>query len=112
VVFGLFRTDTEKKRDDYFKLYEKLGDAISEHDRKVSDAEGAYSSYNSSTPYLSSNRIPSNHFSPKLTELNETLQRYFTYEKNKRSDLVTARSRAYEQYEHYKNLAIEEAEED
>lgn len=112
MVFGWFKTDTEKKRDDYYKLYERLGDAISEHDRKVSDAEGSYSSYTSSSPYLSSNIIPSNDFSPKRTELNSTLQRYFDYEKGKRSDLVTARSRAYQQYEHYKDLAIKEEEED
>ncbi len=112
MVFGWFRTDTEKKRDDYLKLYEKLQKAVSEHDKKINDAASSNYSYNSSTPYLSSNHIPSNHFSPKLSELEGSLQRYYKYEMNKRSDLIAARGKAREQYQYYKNLAIEEKEKD
>lgn len=111
-VFGWFRTDTEKKRDDYYKLYEKLQDALSEHDSLVGEAESAYASYKNSSPYLSANKIPSNHFSPVLSELEGTLQRYFNEEKNSRSDLVRAKSLAYQQYEHYRTLALREAEEE
>lgn len=112
MVFGLFRSATEKKRDDYYRLYEKLQDAVTEHDRLVSDAESSYSSYKNTSPYLSGNKIPSNHFSPVLSELEGTLQRYFDDEKSQRSDLIRARSRAYQQYEHYRMLAIREAEEE
>lgn len=110
--FGWFRSDTEKKRDDYLKLYEKLQKAVTEHDKKVNDAASAFYSYKNASPYLSSNKIPSNHFSPKLSELEENLQRYYKYEMNKRSELIAAKSKAYERYAHYKNLAIKEAEKD
>ncbi|MUK87586.1 hypothetical protein GMD78_04120 [Ornithinibacillus sp. L9] len=109
-MFGWFKTDTEKKRDDYLKLYEKLQSAREYHDKKVSDAEAAYSSYIRSVPYMSNYKIPSNDFDPKREELNGKLQRYFDYEKRKRNDIVNAASRAYQQYEHYKAMAIREAE--
>lgn len=112
MVFGWFKTDTEKKRDDYFKLYEKMGNALSKHDRKVGDAESSYSSYSSSAPYLSKYDIPTSDFSKKKEELDNSLQTFFDYEKENRSLLESARTRVYEQYEHYKNLAIKEAEED
>lgn len=109
-MFGWFRTDTEKKRDDYHKLYEKLQDAKEEHDKKVREAAGAYSSYISTVPNLSNSKIPSNDFDMKREELNEELNRYFDYEKEKRSDLVSAASKAYERYEYYRDQAIQEAE--
>ncbi len=107
-----FRTETEKKRDDYLRLYYKLKDAKADHDRLVNEAESSYSSYTSSVPNLSNSKIPSNDFDPKREELNQELLRYFNYEKNKRSQIVHAASRAYERYQYYKQLAIREAEED
>ncbi|WP_052353793.1 hypothetical protein [Neobacillus jeddahensis] len=111
-MFDWFKSDTEKKRDDYHELYEKLKDAISEHDEKVSDANGAYSSYLGTVPNLSNTKIPSNDFKISREELNEKLKRYFQLDQDKRSSLVAAKNKAYERYLHYKNLAIkvEEAE--
>ncbi|RDW16460.1 hypothetical protein CWR48_16380 [Oceanobacillus arenosus] len=109
-MFGWFRTDAEKKRDDYHKLYQKLQDAKAEHDKKVREAEGAYSSYVHTVPFLSNSKIPSNDFEVKREELNRELNRYFDYEKNKRSELANAATQAYQRYEYYKNLAIKEAE--
>ncbi|MEN1967624.1 hypothetical protein WMZ97_06035 [Lentibacillus sp. N15] len=111
MFFGLFDTDTEKKRDDYYKLYEKLKAAQAEHNKKVSDAESSYQSYTSSMPYLYASKIPSDDFEAKRMELNAELNKYFNYEKDKLSQLETATNQAYQQYEHYKDLAIKEAEE-
>ncbi|MEN2768988.1 chorismate synthase [Ornithinibacillus xuwenensis] len=104
------KTDTEKKRDDYHKLYEKLQSARDYHDKKVSDAEDAYSRYIRSAPYMSNFKIPTNDFDSKREELNAKLLKYFDYEKNKRNDIVDAASKAYERYEHYKAMAIREEE--
>jgi hypothetical protein len=104
------KTVNEEKRDDYQKLYNKLQKIIDKHDRKVSDAQSSYRSYVGAIPYLSSYKVPSNDFGPKRIELNKELNQYFTYEKDKRTQLITAKDKAYERYLHYKSLAIQEAE--
>lgn len=110
-MFSWFgKTETERKRDNYHTLYNRLSNALTEHDKKVSEAQSSYSSYNRSVPYVSSSRIPSNDFAPKRRELNTELMKYFNYEKDKRSELVSARSKAYERYQYYRSLAIQEAE--
>ncbi|ASS89168.1 chorismate synthase [Aeribacillus composti] len=110
-MFDWFKTATEKKRDDYHKLYEKLHDALSDYDQNVSEAEGIYESYVGKAAHLSSSDIPSNDFEPKRQELNQKLNKYFQLEKQKRSSLVSAKNKAYERYIYYKNLAIKEARE-
>jgi len=110
LVFDWFKTDTEKKRDDYHDLYEELKETISEHDKLVSKANSAYSSYISAVPNLSHTDIPSNDFEKTLEKLNEELNRYFQRDKDKRESLVAAKNKAYERYVHYKNLAIKEEE--
>ncbi|PKR82666.1 chorismate synthase [Heyndrickxia camelliae] len=107
-LFDWFKTGSEIKRDEYHKLYEKLSDAINEHDRKVSDAESAYHSYISTIPNLSNTKIPSNDFDTKREELDDKLIRYFDADKDKRSALVSAKNKAYERYIYYKNLVIKE----
>ncbi len=107
----MLRTDTEKKRDDYLKLYGRLQDARDEHDRLVREVESSYSSYRSSVPFLSQSNIPSNDFTPARRRLNDELNRYINEEKGKRADLVFAINRAYEQYLYYRNLAIREEQE-
>lgn len=112
-MFGWFgRTDAEIKRDDYHKLYNKLQGAIDKHDGKVSDAQSSYRSYVGAIPYLSNYKIPSNDFEPKRIELNRELNQYFSYEKDKRVQLISAKDKAYERYLHYKSLAIKEANEE
>ncbi|CDQ40393.1 hypothetical protein [Virgibacillus salexigens] len=111
MMFGWFKSETEKKRDDYYELYQRLQDAKSEHDKLVNEAEASYSSYISTVPNLSNFEIPSNDFDWKREELNSELLRYFDYEKNKRSAITQAASRAYQRYEYYKNLAIKEEQE-
>ncbi|MBV7509285.1 chorismate synthase [Bacillus sp. sid0103] len=109
-MFDWFKSDTERKRDDYYDLYEKLRSAVSEHDHKVSEANGAYSSYLGTIPNLSNSKIPSNDFETSREELTEKLKQYFRADQEKRSSLVAAKNKAYERYVHYKNLAIKEAE--
>lgn len=109
-MFDWFKSASEKKRDDYHKLYEKLKSAISEHDKKVSEANSAYSSYIGTVPDLSHSNIPSNDFEMSREQLNEKLKRYFQLDQEKRQSLVAAKDKAYERYLHYKNLAIKEAE--
>ena len=109
-VFNWFKSDSERKRDDYYELYEKLKSAISEHDHKVSEANAAYSSYLGAIPNLSNSKIPSNDFETSREELTEKLKQYFRADQEKRSSLVAAKNKAYERYVHYKNLAIKEAE--
>jgi hypothetical protein len=110
VFSWLFRTETEKKRDNYYDLYKSLQDALKEHNRKVAQAEASYSSYISSVPSLSDFKIPSNDFGPKREELNRKLNKHFSEEKQKRSELDRASNQAYQRYVYYKNLAIREAE--
>lgn len=109
-MFDWFKSDTERKRDEYQELYEKLKDAISEHDEKVSEANAAYNSYVGTAQNLSQTEIPSNDFEKSREELNEKLKAYFQQDQDKRSSLVAAKNKAYERYLHYKNLAIKEAE--
>lgn len=109
-MFDWFKSDTERKRDDYYELYEKLRSAVSEHDHKVSEANGAYSSYLGTIPNLSNSKIPSNDFETSREELTEKLKQHFRADQEKRSSLVAAKNKAYERYVHYKNLAIKEAE--
>lgn len=110
-MFNFFGTATERKRDEYYKLYTKLQDAISDHDKKVSEATASYNNYISIVPNLSHTKIPSNDFEPKREEKNDKLNEYFNRDKEKRSSLVSAKSKAYERYEYYRLLAIREAEE-
>ncbi|NRD77649.1 hypothetical protein HPT25_09335 [Bacillus sp. BRMEA1] len=108
---NLGKTATEIKRDDYQRLYEELTDAITEHDRKVSEANSAYSSYQGSVPNLSNTKIPSNDFETTREKKNGELLRYFGLDQDKRSSLVAAKNLAYERYVYYRALAIQEAEE-
>ncbi|GAE29509.1 hypothetical protein [Halalkalibacter hemicellulosilyticus] len=110
-MFNWFKTDTEIKRDEYWKLYERLQDAKNDHDRIVRDAESAYSSYRNAVPFLSENVIPSNDFTPARRRLNDDFNQYLNDEKAKRTDLVRAINRAYDQYLHYRNQAIREEQE-
>ncbi|AZU60152.1 hypothetical protein [Neobacillus mesonae] len=110
-MFNWFKTGTEIKRDEYLKLYERLADAVSEHDKKVSEASSAYRSYTGTVPNLSNSKIPSNDFDNSREKLNAKLQRYFQQDQDKRSSLVTAKNQAYSRYVYYKNLAIHEAQE-
>ncbi|MFU0791783.1 MAG: BBP1-C domain-containing protein [Virgibacillus proomii] len=107
-----FRTENEKKRDDYYRLYVRLQSAKTEHDKLVNEAEASYSSYKSTIPNLLNNKVPSNDFDPKREELEAELRRHFYYEKSKRSELARAATRAYDRYKYYERLAIQEAEED
>ncbi|MBT2701341.1 chorismate synthase [Bacillus sp. ISL-40] len=109
-MFDWFKSDSERKRDDYYELYEKLKSAISEHDHKVSEANAAYSSYLGAIPNLSNSKIPSNDFEMSREELTEKLKQCFQADQEKRSSLAAAKNKAYERYVHYKNLAIKEAE--
>lgn len=104
--------ETIRKRDEYKALYDILTEALEKHDRTVGEAESAYNSYISSVPNLSNSEIPSNDFEPKRVEKNNELNKYFNYERDKRSSLAAAKSKAYERYLHYKNLAMKEAEEE
>ncbi|WP_160724840.1 hypothetical protein [Bacillus sp. USDA818B3_A] len=109
-MFDWFKTATEKKRDDYHELYEKLISAISEHDKKVSEANSAYSSYIGTVPNLSNSDIPSNDFESSRKQLNAKLLQYFQLDQEHRYSLVAAKDKAYERYVHYKNQAIREEE--
>jgi len=109
-MFDWFKSDSERKRDDYYELYEKLKSAISEHDHKVSEANAAYSSYLGTIPNLSNSKIPSNDFETSREELTEKLKQYFRADQEKRSSLFAAKNKAYERYVHYKDLAFREAE--
>ncbi|PAD34193.1 chorismate synthase [Terribacillus saccharophilus] len=110
--FLWFKTDTEAKRDEYLKLYHKLEDAKTEHDKLVSEAESYFSSYKGSTPCMTEDAIPSSDFIPAQERLNKKLTDYLDDEKEHRSKLVTASDRAYERYLHYKRKAMDEAKED
>lgn|SRR5690625_2981829 len=111
-IWNIFRrkTEAERKRDDYYKLYTKLSSVLDRFDREENDATSAYQSYRASSPFLSPSKIPSNDFVVKRDQLNQNLNTYFANEKNKRAELVVAKNRAYSQYEYYRNLAITEAE--
>lgn len=111
VLSFLFKSETEKKRDNYQKLYQKLNERINAHDEFVSEADSAHSSYVSAMPYLSEANIPSDDFEPKRTELTDRLISIYDLEKEKRLQLIIARDRALGRYEYYRQLAIEEAEE-
>lgn len=110
-MFGLFnflKSDNEIKRDHYYKLYQRLNDAIIYHDNKVNEANQYYDSYRNSVPFFSTTRIPTDDFERKRSELNDKLTELFEHDKQQRLRLIIARDRAYSRYEHYKNLAMAE----
>ncbi len=109
-MFNWFKSGTERKREEYYELYEKLKSAISKHDHKVSEANAAYSSYLGTIPNLSNTKIPSNDFETSREKVTDKLKQYFQADQEKRASLVAAKNQAYERYVYYKNLAIQEAE--
>lgn len=109
-VLMFWKTEYEKKRDKYYKLYTKLEDYYSEHNRKVEEAESTYSAYNNGMPYLSGMKIPSSDFNVKRHELNERLHKVFAEDKARKLDLKIASEQAYERYEHYRALATNQGE--
>lgn len=110
-MFSFFvRTENDRKRDEYNKLHGKLQKAIEKHDNIIAELEGSFSSYTGTVPNLSNTKVPSNDFDPKREELTSNLTRYINHERQKRSDLVSAKNQAYQRYTHYKGLALKEAE--
>src|SRR5699024_232583 len=111
-LWNLFsrKTEAERKRDEYYQLYTRLGNVLAEHDQKVADATSAYDSYKNSSPYVSPTKVQSDDFTVKRQELNDRLTTYLEEERGKRQDLVIAINRAVGRYEYYRNLAITEAE--
>ncbi|WP_088825374.1 chorismate synthase [Listeria goaensis] len=107
-LFGMGKTETEKKRDDYDKLHDLLKDAIKEHDQQMDEAESIFRSYKSSVPNLSNSKIPSNEFDTKREKLTAKLVNFMDKEQEKRASLVRAKERAYDQYVRYKAQAIRE----
>ncbi|EUJ33940.1 hypothetical protein MFLO_01940 [Listeria floridensis FSL S10-1187] len=107
-LFGFGRTPTEVKRDDYDKLHDYLKEAVREHDKRIDEAEKFIKSYQNSVPNLSNSKIPSNHFDVKREKLTDKLKKDLSREKEKRSELVSARSKAYEKYEEYKAQVVHE----
>ncbi|WP_147536183.1 hypothetical protein [Bacillus marasmi] len=112
MFFNFGRTTYERKRDEYYKLYQKLGDALLEHDKHVREANSANCTYINSVPNLSNSKIPSGDFDTKREELTAKLNSYFIYDLEKRTDIITATDKAYQRYIYYKNLAIKEAAEE
>ena len=86
-MFDIFLgTATEIKRDKYKKLYDKLVEAIADHEEKVAEAEASYNSYITTVPNLSNSKIPSNDFDPKREEKNAKLLQYFEKDKDKKKE--------------------------
>ncbi|MBC6311008.1 chorismate synthase, partial [Listeria sp. FSL L7-1582] len=65
----IMSTELEKKRDDYDRLHDRLKDGLSEHDKRISEARSALSSYKSAHPDFDGVSIPSKHFDSKREEL-------------------------------------------
>ncbi|MGC6768054.1 hypothetical protein ACYSNR_00520 [Enterococcus sp. LJL128] len=108
-MFGWFsKTPTEEKRDTYQSLYNSLKSYQSKVESKIATAESSISTYKSAVPNLSNSKVPSQYFDQKREEYTEKLDDYIKGEKEKKKDLVTAKNKAKEQYEKYKQLAITE----
>jgi len=104
-------TEAEKKRDDYYELWNNLKLALKKHDAAMSLINEAYNSYKGSIPFLSPVKIPSDDFEPKRAEKTREMEKYVDYEDLKTIDLTKAKDIAYEKYLHYKKIAEEEARE-
>ncbi|SDC36253.1 hypothetical protein SAMN05421663_102193 [Terribacillus halophilus] len=111
-LFGWLDTETEKKRDEYLKLYREIETIKSEHDKLISEAESAYSAYKSGIPCMAEDAIPCTDFIPAQERLDKKLNDYLDKEKEHRVKLVRASNEAYNRYIHYKNKAIAEAKEE
>lgn len=105
-----WKTEAEKKRDRYEKLYDKLSRKLEKFDKEMKEANEKYRDYQRFSPILSSTKIPSNDFVVKRTELNSKLSTHLNDETSKRSELVKAIHLAYERYLHYKKQAIIEGQ--
>lgn len=110
-MFGLFNTPTENKRDEYYSLYQSLKGYQKDVEKKLTEANESFSNYSSSVPNLSNSKVPSRYFDPKREELSKELSTYIQKETEKKQSLASAKEQAKAQYEKYKALAIQEAEE-
>ncbi|WP_321388953.1 hypothetical protein [uncultured Enterococcus sp.] len=108
-MFGwLNKTGTEQKRDDYHSLYQSLKNYQTKVETELTDAEETMSTYKSSVPNLSNSKVPSRHFDQKREEYTAKLEQMIKDEKSKKTELVQAKNKAKEQYEKYKQQAINE----
>lgn len=108
-IFDFWKTDAERKRDEYDKLHDYIKESIHIHDTHMNEISEAISSYEKGIPNMSTTKISSDIFMRKSDKVTDCLKKYFHLEKEKRASLTIARDQAYAKYLEYKAQAHREA---
>ncbi|WP_088825895.1 chorismate synthase [Listeria goaensis] len=112
-LFGFGRTETERKRDEYYDLYEKLKDRIQKHNKKSAEAAEYIDNYKYKMPNFAFDKAPADHFTDKEFKVREDLINLYDKENEAVTKLTRAKDKAYSKYKEYKSQAAkEEADKD
>lgn len=94
--------ESERKANQYEKMYRSLERRLSEHDTKMAETNVFLSSYRSSIRDLSNTDIPSREFDPKRESIVRNITKSIQKEEEMRRILVQAKITAKEKMEQYK----------
>ncbi|EUJ47066.1 hypothetical protein [Listeria fleischmannii] len=107
-LFDFLKTDTERKRDDYHDLYEKLKNRIQKHNEKSAEAEEYIDNYKYKMPNFPFDKAPADHFTDKESKVRKDLIALYEKENEALSKLKQAKTTAYNKYQEYKSQAVKE----
>ncbi|EIT87252.1 hypothetical protein A374_01174 [Fictibacillus macauensis ZFHKF-1] len=107
-MFLLFNTPTEKKRDEYKELKERLESSMEDFNEYAVNVASKLEEYGAAVPHLSTTEIPAYEFEPVRKEHTAKLLEFFGNQSEAKKKLVTAISQAEERYKYYSNMAEEE----
>ncbi|MBJ8029916.1 hypothetical protein [Bacillus cereus group sp. N21] len=104
-------TDSERKRDNYDKLYEYLKDKENELKKLIHDVESAKTAYEGMGQELPQDKIPAREFVVKRREKDSELSELIRYFKTTLDDVAAAKNKAYHKWTEYKAKADAEDKE-
>lgn len=104
-------TDSERKRDNYDKLYKYLKDKESELKKIIHDVGSAKTAYEGTGQELPQDKIPAREFVGKRREKDSELSELIRYFEKTLDDVTSAKNKAYYKWEEYKAKADAEDKE-
>lgn len=95
-------TDSERKRDNYDKLYEYLKDKENELKKRILDVESSKTAYEGTGQELPQDKIPAREFVGKRREKDSEISELIRYFKQTLDDVTAAKNKAYHKWAEYK----------
>lgn len=102
------KTESEKKRDYYRKLYEGLDDYLTRFDKKLKTMEKNIETYESNRPFMSEAYIPEDIFNKSESSVKLKIRTVFNCQSMDAIKLSNAVDMAYERYKYYEQLVEQE----